>query len=248
MNIDKPYYRIYRPLLKKKMTPDDFYFEDERYANDRLMLCRAYKILENDLKELFNYVEPCCENLNTFSLRLYELLLRACTEFETNCKRILEDNGYVFGTNNPDIRDYCKVNQATRLSEYEVEIDYWRPNSKVFKPFADWSNGHSLEWYSAYNHVKHDRQNKFDNACLKNVINAVAGVLIILYSQFDFLTLTPYQANKFYFQFEGEDGGITLAESLFEINKPIWSDSKKYDFDWSRLKYSQEPFQQFNFQ
>ena len=247
MSINKPYYRIYRPLLNKAMKPSDFYFEDERYANDRSMLCRSYKILENDLKVLFEYVEPCDNNLHTTSFRLYELLLRSCTELETNCKRILEANGYNLGSC-PSMSDYCKVEYATKLSEYEAVLDYWRPNRRVLKPFENWSTSQSLSWYQAYNQVKHDRQVNFEKACLDNVINAVAGVLIILNSQFDFLTLTPYQANTFYFQVEGEVGGITFAESLFEINKPEWADFNKYDFDWSNLKHSQDSFQQFNFQ
>lgn len=83
MKLNQPFYRIARP--------DAFieYCEDERYANDRSMLCRSYKILENDLKKVFEYIEPCDDNLSTYSHRLYELLLRACTELKLIVKEYL---------------------------------------------------------------------------------------------------------------------------------------------------------------
>lgn len=241
MKLNQPYYRIARP--------DAFieYCEDERYANDRSMLCRSYKMLENDLKKVFEFIEPCDDNLNAYSHRLYELLLRACTEFETNSKRILESNGYVFN-GNPNITDYFKINKATKLSEYEVYLDYWRPNRKLVKPFDNWNNGqHSLRWYQSYNLVKHDRQANFACASFENVINSVAAVLVILYAQFDFLTITPYQANKIYLTTTDGDM-VTIAETIFEVVKPkSWSEEEKYQFDWSQLKTNENPFRKYNF-
>lgn len=83
-----PYYRIYR----KNHCGNDEYVLDNRYADDADLLYRAYQMLEQDLREFFQYVEPSDEHEKVFSLRAYGLLLRAATEFETNCKRILAKN------------------------------------------------------------------------------------------------------------------------------------------------------------
>lgn len=89
MKIQKPYYRIMRPgsvFISR-------YVLDPRYASNRKQLGRVYLNLENKLNKILDYVEPDERNLKTFSIELYTLLLRACTEVETNCKLILSANG-----------------------------------------------------------------------------------------------------------------------------------------------------------
>jgi len=67
-------------------------------------------------------------NQNVYSHRLYEMLLRTCTEFENNCKGILKDNGYV--SQNLNIKDYYKINAASKLNEYEIKLNVWSPCPK----------------------------------------------------------------------------------------------------------------------
>ena len=52
-------------------------------------------IKELDFKKVFEYIEPSDINLEVYSHRLYELLLRAATECETNFTSILKDNDYI---------------------------------------------------------------------------------------------------------------------------------------------------------
>jgi len=118
MPILKPYYRIWRG---KEGYP---YILDERYAKDRVSLCRAYRIILQDLSNLFNFIEPTDDNLNTYSHKTYELFLRICTEFESNCKLILQSNGYVVERGN--IKDYYLINKAMHLSEYSLIIPMWK--------------------------------------------------------------------------------------------------------------------------
>lgn len=53
MVFTQPFYRIGRPMLKNSSSSCK-YVLDNRYADDRSMLCRSYKILESDLKRLLN--------------------------------------------------------------------------------------------------------------------------------------------------------------------------------------------------
>lgn len=239
--MNKPYLRIIRPAGSRRSG----YELDERYASDRISLCRAYSLIVNDLKKVFEYIEPTDENIHAYSHRNYELLLRAATEFEANCKAILFSNGYKKASN-LNIKDYYKIEKSLRLSEYKVEIDVWRPERKIITPFLNWKNDHSLGWYQAYNNVKHDRQENFKYASLANVLETIAGLLVIIYSQFHFNVFYSYSAGMMYHS--DDDGYVFVDESIFSIKEPdSWTKDEEYNFSWNQIKNTSEPFYQFNF-
>lgn len=237
--IKKPYYRIYRQGL-------DDYALDLRYANDRHLLRRSYKLLEADLITLFSYIEPTDKNEHAFSHRAYEILLRAATEFETNCKRILIANKYSKKKEKDwTIEDYQKIDQATKISEYQICLDVWSPNGKIFQPLSVWKEGSRVGWYESYNKVKHHRSEHFERANLLNVVNAVGAVFAVLYAQF----------GSFIFGKHHDSDGLTLDDktdfeysddTLFSI-KPFsdWTVEEVYDFQWPLN--DTDPFQCFNF-
>jgi len=241
MSITKPYYRI----IRHGCACSDDYIIDKRYAEDRFVLCQAYKIIEDDLKKIFESIEPSNQNGKVYSHRLYELFLRCATEFETNSKRILSANGYR-KKKHFNIEDYHKINYATRLSEYKLRLNIWYPKEKIFTPLKEWSKGHSLKWYQDYNSVKHDRSGNFQKASFINVINAASGVLAILFSQFDTYAFNPYN-DQLSFQ-ATDDNYLYTDTSLFSI-KPFanWSKTETYDFDWDKLKKLSHPLQMYNF-
>src|SRR5690606_25863069 len=122
-------------------------------------------LIQNDLLNLFNYVEPAEESLNTFSYKIHELLLRTCVEIEANFKAILQENIFT-----PEVRSgkpvftmgvYRRINSTHHLSSYEVCLPVWSEGSKVYRPFSNWDNGSTTSplWYKAYNASKHDRLN-----------------------------------------------------------------------------------------
>ena len=186
MPLNKPYKRIARPFISEptwyvRHSIGESHFLDDRYSTDRIALIRAYHLLQKDFLEIFDYIEPTNRNENTYSHRLYELFLRAATEFETNCTGILRDNNYQkTGRTESDwnITDYSKIEQALKLSEFEIAVSIWQGN-KQFYPLREWSQGHSLCWYQDYNKVKHDRNKNLEKANLKNSSCGVGLVLAI---------------------------------------------------------------------
>jgi hypothetical protein len=62
----------------------------------------------------------------------------------------------------------------------------------ILKPFEPWKSvrglpspgGLGLPWYQAYNASKHDRQDEFKKANFDNLVMAVAGLLVLISSQF----------------------------------------------------------------
>lgn len=263
MTIEKPYKRIARPFQISSnpswhgtVLPSKSHIADPRYASGQIHSNRrAFQILEKDLIQVFEYIEPADKNRAVHSHRLYALLLRACTEFEANCKSILIDNQYLRdngkqrGGGNANINDYRKINQPTKLSEYEVRIPFWSVESgstslKTFKPMDSWDANQNLNWYQSYNEVKHNRhdQTKFkEHATLENVIRAIGGVFVILFAQFN--TLAFNNGRKASSCSYEPDGWITPDNSIFMLKPPqSWEESDCYNFDWKTLKRETNPY------
>jgi len=243
----KPLKRILRPLNETFENFGHEHIIDVRYCTEKFQLIHAYHILEKDFKNLFDYIELNDSNKNTFSHRIFELILRACTEFETNSKGILKDNGFI-STNNWKITDYFKINNASKLNLYEVRLNIWTPNSEIIKPFAEWNalTFNPLSWYQNYNKVKHDRNANFQLASLENLVLCMAGLLVILASQFSHQIFSPYQITEMYSR--DDDGFLSVDTSIFSIKFPKnWDASDIKVFDWSILKNDANPYDYYSF-
>lgn len=258
MGLANPYYRIIRP---KADLLD--YVLDKRYATDRLQLSRAYINIERDLRKIFDYIEPDEQNKSVFSFELYSLLLRACTEVELNCKLIMMANGAKPINKHFTMEDYKKIEYSSLLSKYTATFQNWRQRNsgsgqlkyvkKVFRPFSNFDKtiNKAPDWYVAYNNVKHNREENLEEANFENCMNAVAGVLILLYSQFGSQCIETYgDAGKIYLCEDNAYDNVFTADVIFSI-KPSeesdWLSSEIYDFEWNKIKGSPNPFKQFPF-
>lgn len=78
-----------------------------------------------------------------------------------------------------------------RLAEWEVMLVH-HSNWPAMRPFADWPTDaptQTLSWYDAYNQVKHDREDKLSYASLKNVLDAMAAVVVMAWATFGELVI-----------------------------------------------------------
>lgn len=249
MPLSKPYYRIYRPSLNSSCFEDSTwgYAQDSRFINPRekSSLLSAAKLILKDFAEILEYVEPCDENLPTYSHRIYELLLRVCTEVEASFEGILKANGYTKPDNrNLNIIDYRKIEAATKLSEFSVTMNQWQPQ-KTLVPFDAWRNANdTLPWYQAYNKVKHERSKNFDKANLENLSNSICGLLCVLYAQFGKeIGRIDNIPEMLVFSIQGE----IIQIGQFDIILPTFQENEKYCFDWSKLEVTQDPYYKYNF-
>ncbi len=96
MAIAKPYRRTVRPFVGGDYATGGTwaYVMHPKFAVDPQHYVRAFLIIQKDLLELFDYIEPADKNLASYSFRVHELLLRVCVEVEANCKAVLKENGY----------------------------------------------------------------------------------------------------------------------------------------------------------
>jgi len=181
---------------------------------------REYHLILQDFDKILGFVDPSDENEIVFSHRIFELLLRTCTALETVFKRVLKDQNYKINKSRLDIKDYFTVNSQYKLSEYEVMFDSWRSGTKIIKPFEAWNTGSyaRLVWYQAYNDSKHDRDQNFKDANLKNLTSAIAGLTVLLHSQYKHDVFGKYQETM---MTHSNDQGFKYSnDSIFSIKIP----------------------------
>jgi hypothetical protein len=148
----------------------------------------SFDIFLKDLHQVLEFVEPVDANKGTFSHRIYGLLLRVCTDFESLSKDLLVDSGYTKPVEAMNVLDYRSLETTLYLEEVEVDFLSWHPQPLRIIPYANWTvTEPPLSWYKAYNTVKHNRDAQFSAASLGVVIEAGAGLfaLIAKVSHFD---------------------------------------------------------------
>jgi hypothetical protein len=181
---------------------------------------REYHLILADFDVILGFIDPSNENFETFSHRIYELYLRSCTALEAVFKRILHEADYQPSHQRLDIEDYFIVNSTNKLNEYETRLDSWRSCEYKLKPFEAWdsTNYVPLGWYQSYNNVKHDRDQNFKEANLRNLIMSIGGLFVLLYSEFSKDVFGQYQETPMYHT--SDDGFVHSNDSIFSI-KPL---------------------------
>jgi hypothetical protein len=142
----------------------------------------AFRLLVADFMRVCEFIEPVDGHLDVHSHRLYELLLRGCTEFESICREVLAEMKYVRPKPGDfNICDFAHVEPELKFAEQFAVLAFWRPEPAYLSPFAAWGPAQPyLDWYRAYNAVKHNRNSGFANASLRNVRSCIAGVFILV--------------------------------------------------------------------
>lgn len=247
MPTSKPYYRISRPFAPGYMLGNiyDSYIMDSNFCDERSNLVFAFQQITHDLIKVFDYIEPTSSNMNVYSHRIFEILLRACTEFEANSKAILRSNGFI--RERYSMTEYHKLEKPCKLSEYKVVVDALGEN-RILIPFQEWSGTEyrPLSWYQAYNSVKHNRNTHFSEANLENAIMALAAVQVILFSQFFVCSLDRFRVTGSYNQMSS--GFYSSDANPFQVSPPnSWTNDEKYAFNWDELKQSMIPVEKYPF-
>lgn len=259
MAVNKPY-----PLTVREFTDGEYsqggrwqYIRHHKFSHRPSNYIRSYLLLQEDIIDLFKYIEPSDEALTTFSFRIQELLVRTCIEVEANFKAIFSLNEYerLSQGKRLSIKDYHLVETSHFLSRYDVKLPYWTgdPMTASRQPFKEWldpvdpENPWLLSWYQAYNSVKHDRANSLHLANFENLIDAYCGLTALITSQYLFEDFSPspdvLQVNSGY-----NDGYDAAIGGYFRVVVPHFiPDGDRYDFDWQTLSKDSDPFQKFDY-
>jgi hypothetical protein len=140
--------------------------------------------IESDLEGCSRYVEFCSDNYKTYSIEFARIIMASCSEFDTVVKLLCRS---IDPQKKPEnILQYFPIlsSKYPNFTKYEM----YMPRYKItLKPWENWSNSASPEWWSkGYNKIKHERDKFFKEAHLFNALNAVGGLLCgILYYYYE---------------------------------------------------------------
>jgi hypothetical protein len=188
LNPGEYYYCMARPIAGLGYGDSPGYNPEQ---SDELMETRASSI--GQLRALIEQLERICRviqphpksnNLSAYGHEIRNILLLACTEVEAQWKKIMQRNGEA---NCFNTKHYVQLAEPLKLAEYRVSFSYY-PELPPIAPFENWKKDSSkptqdLEWYAAYNAIKHDRETNFSQATLFRAFQAVTALFVMLCAQ-----------------------------------------------------------------
>lgn len=162
--------------------------------------------LEDDLLRLARFVEPTTANFGTYSLELARLLFAAASEVDVVAKQLC--------------RKLKPTSRASSIGRYKIEVLSAYPQmveaevkipryGLTLTPWSQWAVEESPLWWQAYNKVKHHRDSHFHGASLKNALNALSGLFVLL---------------LFFYRIEGQEGRLSPDPAIFRIGQPFQVD------------------------
>ena len=136
--------------------------------------------LEKRVIEFENYIEISPNNYPVYSNNLCLLLLSICAEFEIVAKIFAKDLGKNRINNIKDIYNFLNslpiLDGKSKILDQEISLEIYKIK---FNPFENWTSKNSPFWWHAYNGIKHDRLNTYQNANLKAVLFSLGALSII---------------------------------------------------------------------
>lgn len=146
----------------------------------------VYKNLERELLQLAEYIHIDDSQMNVYSMKIADLLIRTAVEIESLSKELYSLNGgaCVQGGNLYFDTDCIKYLDAMwKVEKKQVIIAsphlYLLDSSRVLEPLKNCSRRGKGLWKTAYQAVKHDRAKELTKGSLKNFIEALAALYLL---------------------------------------------------------------------
>jgi len=134
--------------------------------------------LERDMESTSRYVEFCEANFSVYSIELAHLLFAAASEVDVVAKLLC---GQINPAASPGNINEYKAVLLPALPDLP-QADVFVPRYGLsFKPWSNWAGEQNPLWWRSYNNVKHERDAHFGEATLKNSLNALGALLILIY-------------------------------------------------------------------
>jgi len=159
--------------------------------------------LEQEVIALSRYIEICDKNSSTYSIELMKLLFSASSEVDVIAKIICKRINKKSKAKNIYHYRLAITKEFPKLSIQEVSMPLY---GMELKPWSNWSQSKTPKWWDAYNNVKHERNNYYHEANLKNTLNAIAALYVML----------------LYFHIDlAQNGTLSPSPEIFTIGGPI---------------------------
>jgi hypothetical protein len=176
--------RIARPTHSHPTDKANAFHISPREKSELQQAKTELSSLLDRLRRICRVVHPEGSNLYSHGIEISELHILACIGVEGQFKSILNANGY--SQRRLTTRDFVKVRNPTRITEYQFEFLHY-PWLNVVAPFLTWDAARptaSLEWYDLYNKCKHDPYKRSSGPKLIHVFESVAAFAALLTAQF----------------------------------------------------------------
>ena len=172
--------------------------------------------IEGDIKKLSRYIEFDESNFKVYSIELSRLLLTACSEVDVVMKelcKLIDPNSKA-----ENINGYKRVIKEKLLYIVNGGVNCPLYGLTLF-PWSKWKGEGNPEWWVSYNKVKHERNNNYRRANLKNVLNAVAGLFVvnIQYNHALFMS----ENTDYPYDFRHSFANLKPAPELFMLDDPF---------------------------
>jgi hypothetical protein len=139
----------------------------------KLIHWNYFLALEDDLLHLSRFIEFSKKNFKTYSLELAHLLLASTSEIDVILKALC----HPFASSATEEQDYMSSIPRNIPAFTEIKVEMPRYDL-TFQPWHSWSKNQTPVWWTAYNKVKHKRNDYYEEANLKNVFQSMAGLFI----------------------------------------------------------------------
>lgn len=201
----------------------------------------VYKNLEKELIELSNLIHIDDNQLDIYSIKIAELLLRTSVEIESISKTLYFEHG---GSKPDDINLFFDTDclelleNKFQLSKKQVQVSgsdfhFVISENQILTPLkkANKRGTSSSDWQKAYQAVKHNRVKSLSKANLKHLIRALAALYLLNIYLND--NKYPLEKDSSGVNFDRNIGSTIFSVKL-HINLTINIDedfSKNSDFD-----------------
>lgn len=156
---------------RESFSKEDWFKPIERHLRIR------YHAIENRMIETFDYVTPDTSNRKTHSYAYASILRDIGSVFDSTIRQIIQKSGVLGYQDN--ISGFIKF-----LEEYVIELETMAidvvTSLKSIIPFQKGEHG-IPNWWHAYNDVKHDESNKYQQGNLENALTGLAALKLIHY-------------------------------------------------------------------
>jgi hypothetical protein len=136
-----------------------------------------FVVLEADLATTARYVEWADPNMDCYSIEFARILLSAGSEVDVLCKLLCQKYSLTIKPSN--INGYRKAitTKFPNFTGLEIKVPRYDMN---LLPWEDWNRAENPTWWRAYSDVKHERQNNFAEENLRNALEEVAGLFVLV--------------------------------------------------------------------
>ena len=134
--------------------------------------------IEDDLDRLSRYIEFDKKNFECFSIEISRIILTSAAEVDVVCKQICKK--LKPESSAEDIHQYREEIKPVynEIPNFKIMVPR---HGLILTPWDNWKEERGVPfWWTAYNKIKHHRDSEYYQANLKNALNSVAGLLVMV--------------------------------------------------------------------